>query len=296
MGKKESLEIAILGAVPGEVHPLHTLLSHPRQIDLAGNAARTGIYLGKTMLIGSTGLGKVNAAVTTAALLERFQVGTVWNVGTAGAYAGAHLRAGDVLITRNALFGDEGVLTRNGALSAQFIGIPVLSARSGEYYDGLPLDLYPLFKRLKKAAHPGLYRLIPGPSPVCSVQYMPAPSRSETPPEPASADSAGFAVGNEEKGAGLRDECFTLIYGPSLTVGMTSGDDEVAAERFARFRAFAENMEGSAVAQACFRYGTPMLECRGISNIAGDRDRDHWEIERALRHCHGIVLLLLREI
>lgn len=296
MEKRESLQIAILGAVPGEAQPLHALLSHPREVDLAGNVARTGIYLGKTMLIGTTGLGKVNAAVTTAVLLERFRVGMVWNVGTCGAYAGAHLRPGDVLITRHALFGDEGVLTRSGVLSARFIGIPVLSARSGEFYDELPLDIHPLFKRLMKAAHPGLYRIIPGSSPVCGVQCVHAHAPSEAPPEQESADPARLAAENGEEAAGRRGETFTLTYGPSLTVGMASGDEETAAERFAQYRAFAENMEGSAVAHACFRFDIPMLECRGISNIAGDRDRDNWGIERALRHCHAIVSQLLREL
>jgi futalosine hydrolase len=53
-------------------------------------------------------------------------------------------------------------------------------------------------------------------------------------------------------------------------------------------------MEGSAVAQACFRFNVPMVECRGMSNIAGDRDKGHWQIEKAVSHCHGILLGWLR--
>jgi len=38
----------------------------------------------------------------------------------------------------------------------------------------------------------------------------------------------------------------------------------------------------------------PMGECLGISNVAGDRNRDHWRLPGAIDHCHGIVLNWLR--
>jgi futalosine hydrolase len=91
-----------------------------------------------------------------------------------------------------------------------------------------------------------------------------------------------------------RGEYFRLVYGPSLTVGMVSGDGEVARRRFSRYEAFAENMEGSAVAQTCFRFKIPMMECRGISNMAGDRDKRNWRLEMAILHCRSIVQKCLR--
>jgi hypothetical protein len=51
----------------------------------------------------------------------------------------------------------------------------------------------------------------------------------------------------------------------------------------------AENMEGSAVAQTCLRFGIPVMECRGISNQAGDRRKDHWRMDQAITHCHTVV-------
>lgn len=277
MEKRKSLEIAILGAVPGEVEPLYPLLGHPREIDLAGNAARTGIHLGKTMLIGLTGLGKVNAAITTATLLERFSAGAVWNIGSAGAYAGAHLQIGDVIITDQSIFGDEGVLMRNGVLSARSIGIPVLSGGAGEFHDRLPSNLHPMYERIRMAAQPGPYRILAESSPGYAIPHIPAAPEATPPPD-------------------WREAFFTLAYGPSLTVGMASGDPEVAAQRYERHRACAENMEGSAVAHACLRFDTPVIECRGIANIAGNRDREQWNVDLALRNCHGIVLRLLQEL
>jgi futalosine hydrolase len=65
---------------------------------------------------------------------------------------------------------------------------------------------------------------------------------------------------------------------------------EIARERFQRYGALAENMEGSAVAQACFRFDVPFLECRGISNIVGDRCKERWRIGEAMAHCHSVIL------
>ena len=64
----------------------------------------------------------------------------------------------------------------------------------------------------------------------------------------------------------------------------------MASERFRHFGAYAENMEGSAVAQACFRFDTPAVECRGISNLAGVRAKETWQMEKSIAHCHGIVI------
>ena len=84
-------------------------------------------------------------------------------------------------------------------------------------------------------------------------------------------------------------DSFQLVYGPSVTVSLVSGDEAVARTRSQRYRALAENMEGSAVAQTCLRFGIPILECRGISNQAGDRRKDHWRMDPAIAHCHAIL-------
>ncbi len=46
--------------------------------------------------------------------------------------------------------------------------------------------------------------------------------------------------------------------------------------------AVAEDMEGFAVAMACRMHGIPLTIVRGISNIAGDRDKSRWRIAAAL--------------
>ncbi|MBI4698317.1 MAG: futalosine hydrolase, partial [Nitrospirae bacterium] len=59
--------------------------------------------------------------------------------------------------------------------------------------------------------------------------------------------------------------------GNFVTVSATSGTQKRALELERRFKAICENMEGAAIAHICAMYRIPMLEIRGISNIAGVR-------------------------
>ena len=72
-----------------------------------------------------------------------------------------------------------------------------------------------------------------------------------------------------------------------LTVCSASADLDEAVIRSQSFpKACAEDMEGFAVALACHINGVPLQVIRGISNIAGERDKSNWKIERAL-HAAG---------
>ncbi|MEM9065450.1 MAG: futalosine hydrolase [Planctomycetota bacterium] len=72
--------------------------------------------------------------------------------------------------------------------------------------------------------------------------------------------------------------------GTVLTVSMCSGTDALASERAQRTGAIAEAMEGAAVGLVAHRLGAAFLELRVISNTTGDRDKQHWEIARALEN------------
>jgi futalosine hydrolase len=78
-----------------------------------------------------------------------------------------------------------------------------------------------------------------------------------------------------------------------LTVCAAAANPLDVENRLDQFpRAAAEDMEGFAVAAACERFGVPLHIIRGISNAAGDRDRDRWQIAAALR----AVAELFREV
>lgn len=263
----ERIDLAILGAVPEEMTELSKTLPVTGRVELAGNSFTLHGYRSFSLLLGTTGLGKVNAAAVTAALLTRFAIREVWNGGCAGAYREGGLSIGDVLITGDCLCGDEGVLEKGTVFSSARIAIPLLRREGREFYDRFPLEEFERRRKTREVLPPGRYR-VDFPS-----------SRLE----PAAT-------------GGPSGDSFALAYGPSLTVGMASGDPETAAARFRRYGALAENMEGSGAAQACFLFGIPFFECRGISNIAGVREKEQWDMKLALAHCHAVLARLLETL
>lgn len=74
-----------------------------------------------------------------------------------------------------------------------------------------------------------------------------------------------------------------LRRGGLLSVASASDHPEQATLRHARSdKPIAEDMEGFAVAVACRLFDTPLSILRGISNLAGDRDPTHWQIDAAM--------------
>ena len=84
--------------------------------------------------------------------------------------------------------------------------------------------------------------------------------------------------------------------GAFLTVTAVSGTKKRAMELKKRFKAVCENMEGAAIAHVCAIYKIPMIEIRGISNIAGVRDTRKWNIGLASENCQEAVLTVTRSL
>jgi futalosine hydrolase len=81
--------------------------------------------------------------------------------------------------------------------------------------------------------------------------------------------------------------------GPFVTVSACTGTAKRAREIEGRFHAVCENMEGAAIAHVCARYGIPMVEMRGISNLVGDRDLSGWNIGLAAENCQRAAQKLI---
>lgn len=77
--------------------------------------------------------------------------------------------------------------------------------------------------------------------------------------------------------------------GPITTVSSCSGTDALARERADRTSAIAESMEGAAVAHAAHRIGVPAAELRIISNNAGDRDKQVWNLPLSLARLTDVI-------
>ena len=84
--------------------------------------------------------------------------------------------------------------------------------------------------------------------------------------------------------------------GNFITVSSTTGTHKRAVELKNRFNAICENMEGAAIAQVCVIYKIPMLEIRGISNIAGIRDKRQWNLKLASENCQKLLLKIIDSI
>lgn len=68
---------------------------------------------------------------------------------------------------------------------------------------------------------------------------------------------------------------------PFVTVNMCTGTDVAARMIEARTGGAVENMEGAAIAHVAALAGIPVGEIRGISNMAGKRDKSAWRVKEA---------------
>ncbi|HEV2639747.1 MAG TPA: futalosine hydrolase [Actinocrinis sp.] len=100
----------------------------------------------------------------------------------------------------------------------------------------------------------------------------------------------GFAS-IDELGFGQSVECLAKpllglagsFTGDLLTVNTATGTAGRARELVGRYpEAVGEAMEGYGVALAAQRFAVPAAELRAVSNLIGPRDRDAWEIPKAL--------------
>ena len=81
-----------------------------------------------------------------------------------------------------------------------------------------------------------------------------------------------------------------------LTVTNAAAESSDCAHRLKYFpMATAEDMEAFGVAVACKLRGIPLTVVRGISNHAGDRDKNNWQVEPALQSVAEIVRTLLTD-
>ncbi len=75
----------------------------------------------------------------------------------------------------------------------------------------------------------------------------------------------------------------TLATGSLLSVTAVSCDEAEVGEKVAAYPdVVAEDMESYAVAVACAQQGIGFSVLRGISNVAGVRDKSQWQISKAL--------------
>ncbi|WP_409289420.1 5'-methylthioadenosine/S-adenosylhomocysteine nucleosidase [Peribacillus sp. SCS-37] len=92
------MKAAIIGAMEEEVSILRDQVENLTQETIAGCEFNMGTLNGKEIILLKSGIGKVNAAVSTAILLERYKPDVIINTGSAGGFLSS-LEVGDVVIS-----------------------------------------------------------------------------------------------------------------------------------------------------------------------------------------------------
>lgn len=102
------MTIAILSALPEEQHGLAHALTARKTVQHAGRSFEVGTLHGHPVVLALSGIGKVAAATTTAALIERFGAQNLVFTGVAGGM-GEGVQVGDVVVASQFLQHDMDV-------------------------------------------------------------------------------------------------------------------------------------------------------------------------------------------
>lgn len=228
--------IGIIGAMEEEVTYLRDQLQQRSDTLVAGYEFHTGILADQQVVLLKSGIGKVNAAIGTAIMLERFQPDCILNTGSAGGF-GADLEIGDVVISSKVCQHD--------------FDLTVFGYEHGQVPQ-MPPAFIPDAKLVEIAEH--------------SIQK----------------------VQNVKTVKGLIATGDAFVHEP-----------EKVAEMRAKFPdMMAVEMEAGAIAQTCFRYGTPFIIFRALSDIAGKESNLSFKefLEQAGIHSAHMVIEMVREL
>ncbi|MCM3123121.1 5'-methylthioadenosine/S-adenosylhomocysteine nucleosidase [Mesobacillus sp. AQ2] len=92
------MRIGIIGAMDEEVDLLRSKMEDIEEINLAGSEFYNGKIDNQEVVLLKSGIGKVNAAMGTALLIEKFHPDVIINTGSAGGFH-KELNVGDVVIS-----------------------------------------------------------------------------------------------------------------------------------------------------------------------------------------------------
>ncbi len=116
------MSIGLIGAMEEEVVLLRDRLEDKRTEQRAGFVFYSGRLAGQEVVLLRSGIGKVNAAISTALLLDHYEIDAVINTGSAGGFD-PELNVGDIVIGQKVCHHDVDV-TAFGYAAGQVPGLP----------------------------------------------------------------------------------------------------------------------------------------------------------------------------
>lgn len=99
------MTIGIIGAMDEEIEILLENMTNIEQITVANCQFHSGDLHGKEVVLLKSGIGKVNAAMATTIMYERFSPEYVINTGSAGGYSD-ELAVGDIVVSTEVIHHD----------------------------------------------------------------------------------------------------------------------------------------------------------------------------------------------
>ncbi len=141
--------IAIVGAFDEEVSLLQSKLVDKHSTTFLGLKFVRGLLNGKDVVVAATGMGKVNAAMTTTIILENFHPRALIFSGIAGGIVPT-LRPGDVVIGLKLIQYDYGIINDSGFKTGPTVD-PITEKDNPLFFESAPELLEIAFKAGKKA-------------------------------------------------------------------------------------------------------------------------------------------------
>ncbi|MEN1969317.1 5'-methylthioadenosine/S-adenosylhomocysteine nucleosidase [Lentibacillus sp. N15] len=120
------MTIGIIGAMDEEIANLKDNMSNKQEIEIANCLFVQGQLRNKDIVLLKSGIGKVNAAMATTIMHERFAPSHVINTGSAGGFA-KELEVGDVVISTQVVHHDVDATVFDYAYG-QVPGMPAMYA------------------------------------------------------------------------------------------------------------------------------------------------------------------------
>lgn len=148
------MTVGLICAIPQELASLREILTRSAGEDAAHTHFDTGTIDGHDVVLAGSGMGKVNAALVTTLLADRFRCGTIVFSGVAGGLDPA-LAIGDIVVADRIIQHDAGVLEKGQVRPYQPGYAPIINPTDRLGYPADPELLVRVRKRLDGISVPG---------------------------------------------------------------------------------------------------------------------------------------------
>jgi futalosine hydrolase len=148
--------ILIISATPQEIVLLEYALGTAVRLKTVAFDYAEGRIGNLPVIVCAGGIGKINAATATTALIERHHPRLVINTGCAGAFLESGLAIGELAVASEEILGDEGVLTSAGWQDLRFMSIPTLVRGNRLFHNSIPLSKHESEKAMQLADYYGV--------------------------------------------------------------------------------------------------------------------------------------------